>query len=320
MFYPFPAHLQKAVAEHCSDSNASAISDALAKLYAGYAADQPLSKIESPLMALAYVDGRMPASVATLTHVLGQLPQAFNPSSILDLGSGTGAVLWALPPHFSALTGIRLIEQNTHMVNMGKALAKILPTPLNRPENWSTQSFLSTPMSKADLVTCAYVLNELPDQKIKEVLPRIWENTKSFLVLIEPGTPAAFEKLRFVREALIKDGAQILAPCGHNATCPMQDRDWCHFSLRHERSPLHVLHQRGLRNWEDEKYCYLIASKNPVVSEQGQHRILKKPLRGTGQIEFELCTITGTEKLKITKKSKALYKQAKRKDWGDTWP
>ena len=96
-------------------------------------------------------------------------------------------------------------------------------------------------MRTRDLVSLAYVLNELAPAARESVLQRLWDATADTLVIIEPGTPAGWERILAARRQLIEAGAHVLAPCPHAFACPLQAPDWCHFAERVSRSRLHRL-------------------------------------------------------------------------------
>ena len=48
----------------------------------------------------------------------------------------------------------------------------------------------------------------------------LWQRRGQALVLIEPGTPQGFARIRAARAALIEAGAHIAAPCTHDNACP----------------------------------------------------------------------------------------------------
>src|SRR5262249_35744553 len=117
-----------------------------------------------------------------------------------------------------------------------------------------------------DLVTIAYVLNELAPQARPQVLERLWRAAADTLVLVEPGSPAGWQRMLAARRQLIEAGAQVLAPCPHAQDCPLVPPDWCHFAERVARSRLHRQAKGGEVPWEDEKFSYVALSRRPAAA------------------------------------------------------
>src|SRR6185312_7664120 len=102
-----------------------------------------------------------------------------------------------------------------------------------------------------------YVLAELREEAVAATARHLWSMATGMLVLIEPGTPAGFARIRAARAALIAAGAHVAAPCTHNKNCPMQGDDWCHFSVRLARSRDHLIAKAARVPFEDERYAYI---------------------------------------------------------------
>src|SRR5262249_16909277 len=119
--------------------------------------------------------------------------------------------------------------------------------------------------------------------------------------------------------ALIASAAEILAPCPHKHACPMATGgDWCHFSQRLERTAQHRQLKGGALGYEDEKFSYVIASRQDVPLESGP--IVRHPGRHSGHIQLTLCTSAGRLETKtITRSSKQAFRLARKAEWGDTW-
>ena len=98
---------------------------------------------------------------------------------------------------------------------------------------------------------------------------------------------SGWERILRARSRLIGLGAHIAAPCPHRLACPIAAPDWCHFARRVARSRLHRLVKHGDVPWEDEKYIYLAASREPV--EHPRARIIAPPRSSKGRIELKLC-------------------------------
>ena len=89
----------------------------------------------------------------------------------------------------------------------------------------------------ADLVIASYVIGEVSPRLLGRVADALWKATGD--VMIEPGTPAGFARIRTLRARLIAQGAHVVAPCPHDHACPIVDPDWCHFAQRLPRSRAH---------------------------------------------------------------------------------
>ena len=136
------------------------------------------------------------------------------------------------------------------------------------------------------------------------------------LVLVEPGTPAGFERIRMARTALIGLGARLVAPCPHGHACPIVAPDWCHFSVRLPRSRDHRLTKQAERSFEDEKFSYLAVSRTLVPARSGP-RIISPPRIGKADVTLRFCDQPGIAERRIPRQDKLNYKAAKKLGWGE---
>lgn len=269
---------------------------------------------------LAYLGARMPATFAAISHVLQKLQERlpdFSPEHLLDLGAGPGTALWAAAYSLPSLKRATLIEQSLEAIALGKKLAQGSSAPLLQKAEWHCASLepgLIVP--KADLAILSYVIGELP--QAKDWIEHCWKSSLSLLVIIEPGTPQGFQRIRSARQQLLELGAFLVAPCPHAFACPIQEPDWCHFSARIERTRLHRQLKEGSLGYEDEKFSYVIAARAPVVVPEG--RIVRHPSKQSGFVKMRLCTKEGTlAEQTVTRRQKEIYRQARDASWGDSW-
>jgi len=133
-------------------------------------------------------------------------------------------------------------------------------------------------------------------------------------VLVEPGTPAGFARIREARAALIAEGAHMAAPCTHDNACPMTGDDWCHFPQRLPRSRDHMLMKGAKVPFEDERYSYVVAMREKVSSGA---RILAPPLEAKPGLTFKLCDETGLRVQFVAVRDKDEYRRVRKREWGD---
>ncbi|MEP6564985.1 MAG: small ribosomal subunit Rsm22 family protein [Mesorhizobium sp.] len=267
----------------------------------------------------AYLATRLPATYAAVRASLDALSAArpdYAPKTLLDVGAGPGTVLWATTDLWPDLEQAVLLEASTAVRKVGETLAADAMTAKIAWLAGDVTVDLADLIS-ADLVTCAYVLDEIPPVSLPKLTDRLWQLTADTLLIVEPGTPAGWQRILAVRRQLIEAGAHVLAPCPHDAPCPVSPPDWCHFARRVARSRLHRLAKDADVPWEDEKFIYVAASRQPTASHAA--RVLAPPKSGSGKVLLKLCEPDGSAAEKLfTKRDGAMFKAARRVDWGDT--
>lgn len=277
------------------------------KLTARYRSPQGVKTfLESRADHLAYLLTRMPATYAALRHVLKTVKQPIG--SLLDVGAGPGTGGIAAREEFPALQRIVCLEKDREFISLGK---EILSLAEWRPFDLCHDRLTGEVF---DLVLCSYAINELPADKQLAALETLWQATGKVLVIVEPGTPAGFARIRQMREKLLSWGAHMVAPCPHANDCPVAGSDWCHFAERVERSSLHRRLKGAELNYEDEKFSYIVVSRTAVVLPES--RIIRRPQKCDGHVKLTLCTQAGLQNIVVTKKTKDLYKQARKSEWG----
>ncbi len=267
--------------------------------------------------ALAYLAVRLPATYAAVRASFAAIAQArpdFAPRTALDIGAGPGTALWAAVDCWSSLTDALLFEASPIFRAYGKELAREaeLPQVTWRIADIATEAIDGPP---SELVSAAYVLNELAAEIRQSVLERLWRVTADTLVIVEPGTPAGWERILAARHQLIEAGALVVAPCPHTFECPLQPPDWCHFAERVARSRLHRQAKEAEVAWEDEKFSYVAVSRRPAVAAAA--RVIARPRKGSGRVTLKLCRPEGSagEQL-FSRRDGTAFKRAWRSEWG----
>ena len=287
-----------------------------------YRAGLPAAALRGEAERLAYLMVRMPATYAAVHSALAAGREAmpgFAPESLVDLGVGPGTALWAAHEIFPSLQKMEAVERDAKFVSLGRELADVSQHPVLRQIAWRNHELQSwKPEGKYDLVIASYSLGEIPTGERKRVLLSGWEACEGVLAVIEPGTRRGFEAMAEVRDWLIGAGAKLGAPCPHASECPMRAAgDWCHFSVRVERTAEHRRLKEGELGYEDEKFSYVIASRMDVRAPGA--RIVRHPMRHSGYTKLKLCTAEGLKEETVTRAGKERYREAKRAEWGDGW-
>lgn len=124
----------------------------------------------------------------------------------------------------------------------------------------------TTVREKCDFVTCANVFNEIlqsktepPDFLAKKYSAPLFKYLAQSggILLIEPGVPKSARFVSLMRDAFLRNGFFIQAPCPHSKQCPMDGRrqngrngqntqsgangKWCNFAFNTDNAPKNLL-------------------------------------------------------------------------------
>ncbi len=273
--------------------------------------------------ALAYAMSRMPATYAAISHAFQETRELigdFAPRTLLDAGAGPGTASWAACSTWPELNGITMLDHNRQFLALAEGLARASDVPALRGVEIRRGELVAlgdAEGTRYDLVTLAYALTELPDERLGRTVLDLWDRTGGVLVVVEPGRPRDYRRLMRMRDALIAVGARIVAPCPHADACPLAGDDWCHFSVRLARSRDHQTLKNARLGYEDEKFSYLVVARPPLLGKGGWSRVIKPPAATKFSIDTEVCATTGLARRRVLKREGEAFKKARRLEWGD---
>jgi ribosomal protein RSM22 (predicted rRNA methylase) len=296
--------------------------DALSRLYRSGRASN--AAIRNPDDALAYAFTRLPATYAATAAALAAAHDAwpeFSPHSVIDAGAGPGTAAWAAVQQFPALTDVRLIDESSHLRALALTCLQASSAPALRNATYDQGDILAIARSgSADLVIASYVIGELAPDRLSRLANALWSAAAGMLLVVEPGTPAGFSRIRDLRTHLLAQGAHVVAPCPHDRACPIVDPDWCHFSQRLNRSRAHRQVKGAELSFEDEKFSYVALAREPAPRIGA--RVLAHPRVGKAEVSAKLCTPAGIVTATAARREPARYKAQKAWRWGDAvdWP
>jgi ribosomal protein RSM22 (predicted rRNA methylase) len=272
--------------------------------------------------ALAYALARLPATYAADAAVFDEARArvpGFAPRTLLDAGCGPGGGSWAALEAWPSLEQITWFDASDPFLEMAERLAADAPGPV-RAAARKKGDLTTGPFPRAELVLASYALAELPLAAQAGTIERLWDACDGLLALVEPGTPAGYDRIIVARGVLAAAGARLLAPCPHADACPLYPPDWCHFNVRLPRSRDHKLAKGADAPFEDEKFAYLLAARPSVGGEAVAARVLAHPWAGKPGIEFKLCGAQGLERRFVPKRDKGEHARVRRLGWGSAWP
>ena len=304
-----PPTIAAALAARAEGFSRRELSERLARISERYRRQGTSEAITDEADALAYALARMPATYAAIARVLDELVDRapeWTPRSILDAGAGPGTATWAAREIWPETAAV-LLDRNPALLTLANAVGADAVRTVRGP--------LGASSDVADLVIAGYALTEIPDADLGSIAAWLWASTTGALVIVEPGTPRDYARLMGVRAVLISAGADVLAPCPHERTCPLIAPDWCHFAVRLERTRDHRTLKAADAPFEDEKFSYLVVAR-PSIGTKAAGRIIKPVARSKFDVVLEVCAEPGLETRMIAKRDKTAFRDARHLEWG----
>lgn len=311
----FPQTVRMKIDELTHGVPVAGLKTTAARLSEKYRNDKGGKRILTETEAAVYAAVRMPATFAAAGAALGYALECTDDTfeSLMDFGAGTGAAALAADMLVSP-ERVVCLEREAAMRNVGSALLEAYGGSPAKAEWGCFDITAEDTEDTADIVVSSYMLNELSAESAENAAVKMWAAARKMLLIVEPGTPAGYKVIRRVRAKLLSLGAYIAAPCPHMGECPASETDWCHFSCRVARSRLHKMLKDGDAPYEDEKFTYIAASRNPC--RPAKARIMRHPYTEKGRISLRLCTENGFEDRLVTSRDKSGFKRVRKAEWG----
>lgn len=307
------AEIGSAVARHMAEAARS-----LSRRYRGGHARSASAPLVTPLDARAYAAYRMPATYAAMAAVFWEVRDrlpGWAPHSMLDVGGGPGTAAWAAAAVWPELSRITILERDSGMIAVGTALAGHARSQPIQGAEWHAVDITNDwDAGGADLTIAGYLLGELTPHGRAQLVQRLWQHTNAVCVIVEPGTPRGYALIVEASEVLTREGSRILAPVPPTWPCLEHENDWLHFSERVARTRAQRAAKGATLAHEDEKFCYLVASRQ--ASEPFAARVIRHPQIRSGHIRLTVCTSEGIRHLVVPRSQKEAYRRAKDLRWG----
>ncbi len=316
MIATLPEALARAIEAELDEHDPGAIRAAAAALSAAYRGQRAIARTLSPVERAAYLAVRFPSTFATAGAVWGELATVCDLAdvrTVLDVGAGPGtASLAAIGVPSSA--GFSLLERDSGW----RPTAERLAAATEIRSSFRTSALPGT-VAQHDVIVAGYTLNEFPETARAGAIASLWSAARIALIVLEPGTPKGFAVCEAARTVALAAGAHAAAPCTHNEHCPMTTADWCHQPLRVARSAIHRSAKLGSLSYEDEKFSYVVLTREPP-RRVAPARIVRKPIRSGGHVHLDLCNARGLQRTTVARSDKEHYRDARDAEWGCVWP
>jgi ribosomal protein RSM22 (predicted rRNA methylase) len=315
-----PAELKSALARKLEGLSRNGAAARAALISQTYREGGTSRGIRDQIDALAYALARMPATYAAVVASLNALREVrpdLAPATLFDIGAGPGTASWAAAAAFPSLANFTLFDDNDALRTLALELAQGNSRLANTDYRKGNAVSLVTGADCADLIIASYVVGELAERERSNLADLAWRKTRDTLLIVEPGTPAGYQRILALRDQMIAAGAHVAAPCPHQAACPLVAADWCHFAQRLPRTRAHKAVKGAEVPFEDEKFIYLALTRH-LLAYRPAARVLTPPHVGKVEVTAKLCRADGASQVvAVPRRDKGAYALARRWAWGD---
>jgi SAM-dependent methyltransferase len=206
-------------------------------------ADRKADYIGEPAKLAAYLRYFLPWNVVRLVPILAGLELNLKPGdAVLDIGSGPLTVpiaLWIARPELREMDlTIVSIDRVRRVLDAGTAVLDGLRLRAGKGAPWKLESrkgIFPFELEEGDkeryaFLSSANVFNESfwkgkgrLDARARTLSEQLGASLKpdGSLLIVEPGDPRTGAMIASLREAILRSGGAVLAPCPHGAACPM---------------------------------------------------------------------------------------------------
>jgi ribosomal protein RSM22 (predicted rRNA methylase) len=209
------------------------------------------------------------------------------PSQIraLDLGAGTGAAATGLTLAVDRPVRATLLDHSPAALELAREMAEVMQCT-GHPMNVETRlgDLRRPPDGEWDVVLSSYALNEALVEATEDERKQWLADATSrlsgggVLILCEPVVQERGQQMAELRDWAIRDlKLRVLAPCFHEAACPLAARgEWCH-DVRTWKVPeaARYLNRHLHRSIGDLKFSFLVLARFAIetrVEGDARHR------------------------------------------------
>ena len=293
----------------------SQLAPAAAALSAAYrSGGRPGRVLDDPTAVRAYAAVRMPATFAAVRAALRAAGPDLRPATLLDLGGGTGAAIWAAAATLPSLLSAQVLDGAAPALALGRALAAHAPDRVVAGATW-TQARWPAELPAADLIHAGLLRRRAAAEEQVAAVAAAAERAGAVAV-VEPGTPAGFGDLLRAQDTLLGKGFRIVAPCPHDQSLPVGGRPGL-VPLPGPAAPLGPAPAGQGRPAQLGGREVLLRGRGPGWSRPPGGRIVRHPFQRKGMVELTVCAARpGVQQVIVSKRRDADYKAARDAGWG----
>lgn len=198
-------------------------------------------------------------------------------STITEFGSGPGTFLWSylfylLKYEPEALKRIKSIKA----IDVSKEHLRIAQDLFNGLKKKKAFSHIEAEFIEKDWRDCIEETtsdlcifgNSLIESGAE---PTFLKSAKlKNLLIIEPGTLEQFKRLRKLKDHFQENDWNCYFPCTNSGTCPINESNWCHFSVNRFILPFiqKISSAAGRKNHKHNFSAFLISKHNSALTEE----------------------------------------------------